>query len=391
MRLLLSLLFTFIFHFSWSQTDWKPNNITFEEALNQSKTNQKPIFLMLYADWCPHCNTMKSNTFSDPKVMEYLNEKFVCVWKNIESEEGKKLKEKFQTNGLPIFLYLDSNQNVLYSVKGEMNTKQFITETSYALNPKLQLPFLKNQFLEDQSNPEKCLLYLQILLKGNDRKSLSEPAHLYLKTQKDTELLTEINWRIISFGVSDIESTEFQYVLNHKKEFEKLTSESRVDKKINNIVTELLDPYLSSLDSLNYFKSRKIAKSIQLPKIDSLIYTYDLTFAERSKNWKFYKTVALENTDKYSSNDYNKLNEITTVFYKEIGDTNALQQAIVWEKRALALNNSAETNTILAQLYFKTKDKKLAMEYAENAKNIITEMGWNTKDINLLINKIKTQ
>ena len=391
MRFILSLLLFTFFQFSWSQNDWAPNEITYKDAVIQAQKENKPIFIMLYATWCPHCNKMKTTVFNDQKVLDFLNKNYICVWKNIEKEEGIAIKEKFNTSGLPIFLFIDAKETLLYAIKGELTTATFMLEAQNALNPKLQLPYLEKQFLSDPSNANKCLEYLMTLRKGTDRPNLSKPTHIYLETQSDKELVSETNWRIISNGVTDIQSREFQYVLNHKKDFEKVTSPIRVERKIINIVSELLEPYTLNLDSIGYFKDRAIAKTIHLQKTDSLIFSYDLTLAERSSNWGLYKKASLEGTEKYVWNTDSKLKEIAQVYLKEINDTNALKKAMDWTKRALDLNNTADGNLLLARLYWKIKDRKSAIEYAKNAKAIITEMGWNTKDVDALLQELNSK
>lgn len=391
MRFIFTLLLFTFFQFSWSQKDWAPNEITYKDALIQAQKENKPIFIMLYATWCPHCNTMKTSVFNDSKVLDFLNKNYICVWKNIEKEEGIAIKEKFNTSGLPFFLFIDANETLLYAIKGELTAAAFMLEAQNALNPKLQLPFLEKQFLADPSNSNKCLEYIMTLRKGTDRTSLSKPTHLYLETQTDKQLASEINWRIISNGVSDIQSREFQYVLNHKRDFEKATSPIRVERKIINIVSELLEPYTLNLDSIGYFKNREIAKTIPLQKTDSLIFSYDLTLAERNLNWGFYKKTSLEGTEKYVWNTDSKLKEIAQVYLKEINDTTALKKAIDWTKRAINLNNAADGNLLLARLYWKIKDRKSALEYAKNAKAIITEMGWNTKDVDALLQELNSK
>lgn len=391
MRFIYSLLLFTFFQFSWSQNDWVPNEITYKDALIQAQKENKAVFIMLYATWCPHCNTMKTSVFNDNNVLDFLNKNYICVWKNIEKEEGIAIKEKFNTSGLPIFLFIDANETLLYALKGELKKEAFLQEVQNALNPKLQLPYLEKQFLADPSNSTKCLDYLMILRKGADRKVLSKPTHIYLETQSDKQLVSETNWRIISNGVTAIQSREFQYVLNHKADFEKATSPIRVERKIINIVSELLEPYTLTLDSIGYFKDREIAKTIHLQKTDSLIFSYDLTLAERSSNWAFYKKSSLEGTEKYVWNTDSQLKEIAQVYLKQIDDIDALKKAIDWTKRALELNNVADGNLLLARLYWKIKDKKSALEYAKNAKAIITEMGWNTKDVDALLKELNAK
>jgi thiol-disulfide isomerase/thioredoxin len=59
---------------------WKP----WEEASKQAKASQKPMFLLVYADWCPHCRTLKP-VFQDPEIAK-LSEKFVMVRQDADAD-----------------------------------------------------------------------------------------------------------------------------------------------------------------------------------------------------------------------------------------------------------------------------------------------------------------
>jgi len=374
-----------------SQNQFVPDDVPYKKALETAKTERKPLFIMLYAEWCPHCNQMKKEVFSDPNVMDFLKENYVCVWKNIEKEEGLALKNKYNTKSLPTFLFLDDNETLLYALKGEMKTTEFMTEVKYALNSRMQLPYLEKEFLLDPSNSAKFFAYLNTLKKGKDRTELSVPTHIYLKTQPDNQLITEANWRIIANGVTDINSREFQYVLKHQKEFAAVASQSRVDRKIESIVNELLRPLVDNLDTVNYYKQREVAKSIRLQKTDSLVFKFDLTLAERTEKWQFYKKVTLENAQKLVWNDASFLKDIGQTYLKHIKDTESLKKSIFWVKHSLELTDSYDGNLLVARLYNKIKDKKLALQYANDAKVICTEMTWNTKEVDTLLAELNTR
>ncbi|KIA97279.1 thioredoxin [Flavobacterium sp. KMS] len=384
----LSLLILFI-HTGNAQKQFVHDDITYKDALVKAKQENKPVFIMLYATWCPHCNAMKNSTFQDATVMAFLKDNYICVWKDIDKEEGLALKTKFDTKSLPSFLIVDANETVLYNLKGEIKTPEFLNEIKNALNPKMQLPYLESVFMADPSNANKCLAYLNTLRKGRERVDLSKATHTYLATQSDAQLLTEMNWRIIANGVSDIQSHEFQYVLQHQKEFGTVASADRVEKKIINIVTELLRPYTESLDTINYYKQREIAKTIKLQKTDSLIFSYDLTIAERSTNWGYYKKTTLDGTQKYVWNTPSILKEIGEVYLKNITDVESLKKSIEWVKRSLELNDSYDGNLLLSRLYIKIKDKKSALVYAKKAKAICKEMDWDSKDADALLAELK--
>lgn len=369
-----------------SQNQFVPDNVPYKTALENAKSQGKPLFVMLYADWCPHCNLMKKEVFSDSNVMDFLKKNYVCTWKDIEKEEGITLKNKFNTKSLPTFLFIDPNdETLLYALKGELKKADFLDEANYALNPRMQLPYLEKQFLADPSNSDKYFTYLNTLKKGKDRTDLSVPTHIYLNTQSDAQLLSETNWRVIANGVTDIKSREFQYVLNHQKEFAAVASQNRVDRKIESIVNEMLRPLVDNLDTINYYKQREIAKSIRLQKTDSLVFKFDLTLAERTEKWQFYKKVTLEDTQKLVWNDASFLKEIGQTYLKHISDTESLKKSISWVKHSVELNDSYDGNLLLARLYNKIKDKKLALQYAKDAKDISKEMNWDGKEVDSLL------
>jgi thioredoxin-related protein len=391
MRFLFILFLSVTFQTITSQNQFVPVDVPYKTALENAKKEGKPLFVMLYVDWCPHCNLMKTEVLNDPAVIDFLNKNFVCTYKNIEKEEGIALKNKFNTKSLPTFLFIDSNETLIYALKGEMKKAEFQNELRYALNPKMQLPYLEKEFLADPSNSDKFFTYLNTLKKGKDRTELSIPTHVYLNTQTDNQLVSELNWRVIANGVTDIKSREFQFVLNHQKEFAAVASQNRVDRKIESIVNELLRPLVDNLDTVNYYKQREIAKSIRLQKTDSLVFKYDLTLAERTEKWNFYKKVTLEDTQKLVWNDASFLKDIGNTYFKHIKDTESLKKAISWVDRSLELNDSYDGNLLEAKLYNKIKNKKKALEYAKNAKAIAKEMDWNSKEVDVLLAELNTK
>ncbi len=61
--------------------------LTFEQALEKSKTEKRKIFIDVFTDWCGWCKVMDKNTFSEEQVAKILNEKFYPVKFNAEQTE----------------------------------------------------------------------------------------------------------------------------------------------------------------------------------------------------------------------------------------------------------------------------------------------------------------
>jgi thioredoxin-related protein len=61
--------------------------MTFEQAVEKSKTEKRKIFIDVYTDWCGWCKVMDNKTFTDPQVAQLLNEKFYPVKFNAEQRQ----------------------------------------------------------------------------------------------------------------------------------------------------------------------------------------------------------------------------------------------------------------------------------------------------------------
>lgn len=363
----------------------------YKAVLARSKAEHKPIFYMLYASWCAHCNKMKSEVFTDTLVINYMKKNFVCAWQDAEKGEGAFFKKRFGIRFFPTFLFLDEDGKELYNTSGEFTSTALITEAKNALTKEKQLTYLQEQFLKDVSNSDACLAYLTALNKGRDRSLLSPIAHQYLVTQNESQLVSANNWKIIANGVTDLQSKEFQYVLNHQKEFEVVASPKRVQRKIENIVVELLTPALEYKDTITYSQKRLIAKTIQSPKNDSLVNSFDIQMAEHTKNWKKYQAITIESVDKYYSKDLKTLKEVATNYLKNINNTAGLNAAIRWMKQVVASLETYDNQVLLARLCKKNKNTKEALQYATAAKNKNGSMGFSTKDADDLLAELNSK
>jgi thioredoxin 1 len=106
-----------IYSFKNPKVDFKENTVdgiqffkgTFQEALEKAKTENKPIFLDIYATWCGPCKMLKKHTFSDKEVGDYYNANYINIAVDGETKEGRELANNFSIQGYPTLLILDKN------------------------------------------------------------------------------------------------------------------------------------------------------------------------------------------------------------------------------------------------------------------------------------------
>ena len=121
------------------------NWLTFEEALERSKTEKRKIFIDVYTDWCGWCKKMDKDTFRKPAIAKYLNENYYPVKFNAEQTEDVTFKGhtfKFVASGrrgyhqlaasllnnklsYPSVVFLDEDFNMIQPLPGYQEPVQF--------------------------------------------------------------------------------------------------------------------------------------------------------------------------------------------------------------------------------------------------------------------------
>ncbi len=85
-----------------TQIDWKG----YEEGLAAAKESNKPVCLIFYTEWCPHCKHY-SQVFHDPKVVEQAKD-FVMI--RLNKDHNGEISKKYTPDGeyIPRTYFLSS-------------------------------------------------------------------------------------------------------------------------------------------------------------------------------------------------------------------------------------------------------------------------------------------
>ncbi len=112
-----------------------------EQAAETAGNQNKKIFVYVHTDWCTWCKRMEEETFSNNDVAEYMNDKFMPVALDAESQKqvkfnGQQMTEQdvasmFGVEGFPTHIFLNSNGEPITIAPGYMPPDRFIKVLSF--------------------------------------------------------------------------------------------------------------------------------------------------------------------------------------------------------------------------------------------------------------------
>lgn len=110
----------------------------FEEAVAMNAKNPKMILVDVYTDWCGWCKKMDAETFTDPKVVDYISKNFYAVKMNAEDTQrtfefmGKTYNEAqmaaaMRVSSYPNFVVIEPKLQNIAQLPGYRQPEQFIS------------------------------------------------------------------------------------------------------------------------------------------------------------------------------------------------------------------------------------------------------------------------
>ena len=180
-----------------SPSPTKPNWQHFDaDIFARAKKENKLVLLHLRANWCHWCHVMEEKTYTDKKVLAYLDKNYIACTE--DHDERQDLTSLYNDYGWPATIIFDANGNELLKEPGYLPVEEF-------------LPSL----MKLRKNPKK----IESDFVTADPKSQNEEAKkVSLKTVNE-RFRNSIDFQGggFVFGQKYIEFDTFEYALSHYK------------------------------------------------------------------------------------------------------------------------------------------------------------------------------
>lgn len=110
----------------------KINWMTIEQAQTAMKTQPKKIFIDTYTDWCGWCKKMDALTFTDKKIVDYVNANYYAVKFNAEQKDAITFNGK-------VYKFVENGGRGYHELANFLLQGRFSYPTTVYLNEKLEL------------------------------------------------------------------------------------------------------------------------------------------------------------------------------------------------------------------------------------------------------------
>ncbi len=210
-----------------AQTDFR--SISFQEAVNAARQEQKMVFIDFYTDWCGPCKKMARETFPQKKVGEYMNKNFVCLKLNAE-KEGKELAARFEVKAYPTFVILDANEKVLADLKGFMDGDVFLAKVEAGLNPECSPERMAERYQAGERTPELVNNYAFHMMEQRKEKEGFEIIDGYFNSLSDAQRLDKANVFLFTRYTMSIDEPKSHFMVEHRNEFDASVKEDIEDR-----------------------------------------------------------------------------------------------------------------------------------------------------------------
>ena len=98
------------------------------DKAQQSRLDRK-LLIYFMADWCGYCRSLEKKTFTDQKVIDYINQNFLPVRINIDKEQ--QIAGHFGISGVPALQFLTPKGEPIARWPGFIEAKQLLPLLKY--------------------------------------------------------------------------------------------------------------------------------------------------------------------------------------------------------------------------------------------------------------------
>ena len=223
-------------------------HLSFKEALDKARTENKLVFVDCYTSWCGPCRNMTEHIFPQKKVGDYFNSKFICVKYDMEKGEGKELNKRYKANiiGFPTLLLIDKKGKVVHQMAGFQEADVLIAGMKAGKEGKSLFAY-RDRYTAGERDFAFLKEYVTALQGAFLKNDIEQVILDYMKTMSLEKLQEKEIWDFVGTFIKDPYSPQFDYVIFNidrlaaKVKFDRYQVERQLSWALDKAVDQLVE------------------------------------------------------------------------------------------------------------------------------------------------------
>ena len=204
------------------------DNKPWKEILQLAKKENKLIFMDCYTSWCGPCKALAKNVFTQEKVGDFFNPRFINVKYDMEKGDGKMLNEQYKKHiiGYPTLLLINAEGKVLQQLAGYKDADELIEGIRSASDGK-DLFSLAAEYQKGNREISFMKEFIQSLNNAFLKDSVARVTGKFIRSMAPEELDKDEVWDIFGSYVTDIRSDAFEYLVKNADRYQRKLKRDR--------------------------------------------------------------------------------------------------------------------------------------------------------------------
>lgn len=373
------------------------DNINWKQVKEKAQTENKYIFLDLFATWCVPCRKMDTEVYTKDEVGRFMNSKFISVKVQMDRtakdnefvkswyEDAEAIGKEYRVKFYPTYIFLSPHGTIVYQSGGYQTSSAFIETASRAIDPKNNLIGMMESFKRGDMKLEQVHDLALLLLGNGQKKEANKVAGKYLDYLETLPVDSLLNVSYLTFiqrfyPLVKPNMNIFKVFYDHSKDVDQILRKGASDSFVNYVI-------LTALVKSKIWKDG--IPIVEIPDWDGIYRSINSVFgkklADRNLNqgkliWfnqrKDWDSVAKYYTEKIETQGIDTTgfaplemnNVLYSVFFLHVGHKYYLEKAVGWMIYLLEINPKDYTAMdTYAGLLYKIGDRVSAIDWQKKA------------------------
>lgn len=197
---------------------------SFNEAIEQAKKENKPLFVDFYAVWCVPCKQMAKNVFTQKEVGDYFNKHFINLQIDAEKGENVNIAKNYKVEAYPTVAFIAPDGKALSINVGAMNKDEILEAAKIVAGESVSFEQLYSQYKNDNTNldiQQQLLLKAPSFLQAQEGMEadkwvtrLQKLYRSYIDAKAKQNIINENDYRIILSLEGNDDKEHKQYIVD---------------------------------------------------------------------------------------------------------------------------------------------------------------------------------